>query len=256
MPISKFGIFGVLAVAAIAILAVVQHHSEMELLDKNQLLQKQVAKLNRISTENERLSNLVAQAKAAQAGANEQFQELVKLRAEMAHLSNEKQDSTRSNQEKAIQAATDQARELGALRTDVKGLTDVIGKLRNEIRDLHALASAPAPEGAGAPAASSASDAAPANTGPSVAGENAPVAIRMIDTHADTFPDKLKRSVSAQDGESFQEVFGRFLQVNGVDVTGIVGLVYDERTGRVIIRAPQPTLDAVERVTLALDRTQ
>ena len=78
----------------------------------------------------------------------------------------------------------------------------------------------------------------------------------MIDTQGDAFAEKLKRSVAAQENETFQEVFSRFLQVNGIDVSNVAGFGYNERTGKVIVRAPQATLDQIEKLTVALDRAQ
>ena len=66
----------------------------------------------------------------------------------------------------------------------------------------------------------------------------------------------LVHATAAQDSETFQEVFGRFLRNNGVDLSNVAGLVFDERTGRVIVRRPAPTLDTIEQLTVALDRAQ
>jgi hypothetical protein len=252
---SKLGILIVLALAGVAGLTVFEHRSEAQLQAENEALRSQIERMSKVSAENQRLSNLVAQAKVAQTAANDQFQELLKLRTDFGRLSQEKQDSNRVAQVKLAQNAADQVHELGGLREEVSSLTKEITKLRDEIRQLGSAA----PAAVGTPVEERASDSATAAAGQNNATASAPqqpVSIRMIDTHGESFADKLKRSVGAQDGDTFQEVFAKFLQSNGVDISPIVGLVYDDRTGRVIVRAPQPTLEQVERLTTALDRAQ
>ena len=243
-PMSKLSlvILGAIVIAAIAIPAAIQHQFQARLSRENGLLEQRVAQMNRLSADNQRLSNLVAQAKAALASSDDQFQELLKLRAEVTRLTQANQELNRANQAKVAQSATDQLRELSALRKDVGGLSQVIGNLRDEMREFHAAAAIPPV--AEKPAAQ-----------PATADEQ-PSPIRMIDTHGATFADKLKKSVGAQDGETFQEVFGRYLQINGVDTSSVAGLYFDERTGRVIARGPALTLDQIEKVTVALDRAQ
>ncbi len=240
-----FAVVAVLIIAGIAIAATLQHQSEVELREENGALRKQVVQLPKLTAENQRLSNVVAQARAAVVGADERFQELLKLRAEVTRLTQENQ-SNRLAQAKLAQNSNDQSvHELTSLRTEITGLRQDISRLREDIRAVPATASSASPAPAEQPTATQT---------PPVTTETQPLAIRTIETHGETFAEKLKRSVSAQQEETFAEVFGRFLQVNGVDLSTIAGLGYDERTGRVFVRAPQTTLDQIEKLTLALDR--
>jgi chromosome segregation ATPase len=240
---TKLGIVSVIAIAGIAILAMIQHQFQVRLREENESLRQQLAPLPRLAADNQRLSNLVEQAKVAQASVNEQYQELLRLRREVSRLTQEKEDSNRVNQAKMTQSVTDQLHELSGLRSDVSVLSQGISKLREEIRQLHAVATtSPAPEEE-KPIAQARS------------AEDPSMSIRIIDTHTDTFAEKLKRSVAAQDGETFEEVFGRFLQANGIETRTIVGLAFDQRNGRVIVRAPAAALDQIEKLTLALDRS-
>jgi predicted nucleic acid-binding Zn-ribbon protein len=251
MSTTKLGIFLLIVLAGIAMAVALQHHAQVGLREENESLRQEVSQLPRLTSDNRRLSNLVTQAKGAQTSANEQFQELLKLRAEVIRLDREKQDSNRLDQAKLSQAATDQVRELAELKTDVRSLTDEIGLLRDEIAQLHDLASTVP----GTTTTATTPDERPATQTANNAVEQRNMALRVIDTHPEAFAEKLKRSVGAQDNESFQEVYARFLQSKGVDTSTLVGAVFDERTGRIFVRGPQPTLDLVERVTTALDRS-
>jgi predicted nucleic acid-binding Zn-ribbon protein len=239
----QIGIAGILLVAGIGLTVLVQHYSQAELREENESLRRDAAEMKRLAAENQRLSNVVAQARVALANTDGQLQELLKLRSEVSRLNHERDESNRVNQAKSAQSADDEAREFSALRNEMTGLRQEIGGLRDDIRQFQTAATPPA-----APVERTTPQA---NT-----QEEQPVSIRMIDTHAITFAEKLRRSVAAQEGETFQDVFGRFLQSHGIDVTSVAGAVFDERTGRVIVRAPAATLDQIERVTVALDRAQ
>ena len=73
---------------ALSIPLVVQYQAKSRLEDENQALRAQVEEVAVLAEENERLSNLVAQAKRQSAPStnNEQFRELMKLRGEVAVL--------------------------------------------------------------------------------------------------------------------------------------------------------------------------
>jgi chromosome segregation ATPase len=239
-----------LAVIAVAVLGVVLHQGQNQLREENQALHSELTQMGRLAADNQHLSTLLAQAKTVQSSANEQFQELVKLRSEVVRLTKENNELTSTNESKTTQAVLDQLRELTGIHTDIGHLAEDIESLRDELLQVQAagVTTSPTP---------TATDQSQTTATPNAsASPQAPVAIRMIETHADTFADKLKRSVSAQDSETFPEVFGRFLQVNGVDTSSVVGAYYDERTGRLIVRAPQNTLDAIEKVTLGLDQSR
>jgi RNA polymerase sigma factor (sigma-70 family) len=84
----KFGILGGIAVACLAT-PLVQHRSHVNLLAENQTLQHQVAQLASLATENERLSNLLAQANGSPPFAGNQLGELLRLRGEVGRLRRE-----------------------------------------------------------------------------------------------------------------------------------------------------------------------
>jgi hypothetical protein len=234
----QLGIVTALIGASIAVPAIIHHQSQTRLRQENKTLRQQADQVVLLRAENQSLSNSVTQLRVAQVSANNQFQELIKLRAELNRL---KQENQQSNL--VAQASKDQPSELARLREEVNRLKKEnleIEKLTAEIRQLRSAAASPPTE--------------EKPTSQPAEGEEQALALRVIRTQGNTFAEKLKQSVSAQDEETFQDVFGRFLQVNGVQTNTIAAAVYDERTGRIIVRAPPSTLDQVEKLTSALDQ--
>jgi hypothetical protein len=92
----KLGI-GVLMVAGLAVLWVMQHQARLELRQKNESLQQQLERAARLEDENERLSNLVAQAGSTRLTG--QTAELLKLRREVAVLRQQTNELQRLQQE-------------------------------------------------------------------------------------------------------------------------------------------------------------
>jgi RNA polymerase sigma factor (sigma-70 family) len=82
----KAGIISALVVAGVATPLLMQHQAQVKLRQENQSLRRQVDQLAQLAAENERLSNLVAQANAARALSNDQRSELMKLRSEVGQL--------------------------------------------------------------------------------------------------------------------------------------------------------------------------
>jgi cell division protein FtsB len=82
----KLAVVGTFAVAAIAAPVVVQNQSTSRLRDENRILQEQQSHFAQLASENERLSNLVAQASSAPALEQDQVRELLRLRGEVASL--------------------------------------------------------------------------------------------------------------------------------------------------------------------------
>jgi hypothetical protein len=80
------GMIGAMVVAGGAALFVRQRHMEGELRAQNQALREQLEQSAQLATENGRLSNLVAQAAAAQRLPDSQLSELLKLRGEVGRL--------------------------------------------------------------------------------------------------------------------------------------------------------------------------
>jgi len=77
-------IFGFVVLAGTAVFWVVQHQAQLQLRDENKSLRQQLEQMAQIEADNERLSNLVAQANNQL--PNEQFMELLKLRGEVGLL--------------------------------------------------------------------------------------------------------------------------------------------------------------------------
>jgi ABC-type transporter MlaC component len=77
-------LIGVVVVIGAAILWAVQHRAQVQLREENESLRQQLEQMTQIEADNERLSNLVAQANNQL--PNEQFMELLKLRGEVGLL--------------------------------------------------------------------------------------------------------------------------------------------------------------------------
>jgi RNA polymerase sigma factor (sigma-70 family) len=82
----QLGIISVIAVAVVAIPLAIQPQSRAKLREENQVLRQQVSQLAQAAAENERLSNLLAQAKSPASLSREQASELLKLRGEVGVL--------------------------------------------------------------------------------------------------------------------------------------------------------------------------
>lgn len=79
-----------LIIAALSAALVWQFASAKRSRNENAILRGQVEQTSALAAENERLSNLVAQASASQAISKEQFQELLRLRGEVGLLRKQK----------------------------------------------------------------------------------------------------------------------------------------------------------------------
>lgn len=88
----KLTVIGAVLAATAAAPWMVQHRAQVRLQAENVSLRQSVAKMNQLSDENRRLSNLLAQASASQAGAEEQTSELMRLRGEVGRLRQENQE--------------------------------------------------------------------------------------------------------------------------------------------------------------------
>jgi hypothetical protein len=237
MSRTQFGILSAIGILCIvAVLALIRQSKD------SQILEQQLA-LTQLSAENQRLSNMVVQAKLVQANTRSQLEEVLKLRSDVNRLQQDKDATNRLLQAQFEEHVTNEIRELAALRTEVSGLEDEMGNLRDGL--LEAYTNSPA---------NTADDRS--NQASNNSTEDRTLTIRMIETHGDAFAEKLKSAAHAADTETFPEVFGRYLRANGVDLNNVAALAYDERTGRVIVRAPRGTADVIERVTMALDRGQ
>ena len=92
---AKLAIFGVLLVTAIATPMLVQHQTLGRLRNENASLRQQVEQLSPLRVENQRLSNLVAEAGNDQPGPADQTSELLRLRGEVGRLRQENQEVNR-----------------------------------------------------------------------------------------------------------------------------------------------------------------
>jgi hypothetical protein len=244
MSIAKLSIVGAVALTGILLPATLEHRSQVQLREENKALREQLRRLSRVAADNERLSNVVAQAKIAQDHANRQFEELLRLRKEVGRWGQRDQPDSASMVSLAQHPDQEQATELQRLQEEVRRLqqeNQELEALREEVRQLRAAASsAPAEE---------------ASAAQTEATEDRPLSIRLIRTQGASFAEKLKRSVGAQESETFQEVFARFLQANGIQPGAVAAAAYDERTGRVIVRATPAVLEQIDRLTTALDQS-
>jgi len=82
----KLGLIGVLLIIVVAAALVLQRQAQVQLQSENQSLRQQLEQVAQLAIENERLSNLVAQAKNANTLPTEQMQELLRLRGEVGRL--------------------------------------------------------------------------------------------------------------------------------------------------------------------------
>jgi len=82
----KAGIISAVALAGVATLLVMQHQAQVRLREENQSLRERADRLAQLTIENERLSNLLAQANGAQSLSSDQLSELMRLRSEVGML--------------------------------------------------------------------------------------------------------------------------------------------------------------------------
>ena len=108
----KLGIVCAVVLAGIATPMVIKHNAAVSLRENNAALRQQADRLAQLAGENQRLSNLVAQAKPPL--SDEQFRELLRLRGEMGMLrrqTNAIQKLRAENRRLAARLATAQNRE-------------------------------------------------------------------------------------------------------------------------------------------------
>src|ERR1039458_8956353 len=88
MPKAKIALAAVLVGSGI--LLVFEHQATTKLREKNQAMQQQVEQVGRLGEENQRLSNLVAQASNPASLPQDQLRELLRLRGEVGPLRRQK----------------------------------------------------------------------------------------------------------------------------------------------------------------------
>jgi RNA polymerase sigma factor (sigma-70 family) len=82
----KLGIISAVLVAGAATPLVIQHQAQLKLGEENQSLRQQVEQVSQLRAENERLSNLIDRANNPPSLSNDERNELLKLRGEIAAL--------------------------------------------------------------------------------------------------------------------------------------------------------------------------
>jgi RNA polymerase sigma factor (sigma-70 family) len=92
MAKTKAAVFGAVLFGAVATPWIVQHQTQVRLQAQNGSLQQQLDQLEQVNVENERLSNLVAQASSGQSFTEEQMRELLRLRGEVGRLRQENKE--------------------------------------------------------------------------------------------------------------------------------------------------------------------
>jgi len=97
----KLGIIGAVVAAGVAAPLLIQHQAQLKLREENQSLRRQLDQLAQLNAENQRLSNLVAQAKDSQSSTNGQFAELLRLRGQVGQLRAQLRDQGLPNKSRA-----------------------------------------------------------------------------------------------------------------------------------------------------------
>ena len=133
----KPAILGIVAAVAVATLVIIQHQSVSRLREESRTLQEEQNKVSQLTSENERLSNLLAQANREQSMQPDQAHELLKLRGEVTSLRQKSKELARLQQEnqelRAQQAAVRQQAPASfqvALAADAAARNDCINHLR------------------------------------------------------------------------------------------------------------------------------
>ncbi|HYG35144.1 MAG TPA: sigma-70 family RNA polymerase sigma factor [Clostridia bacterium] len=126
----KLGIVGVLILAGVATPLVVRHQAQGRLREKDTALLVQADRIAQLESENNRLSNLVAQAKDSSALSSTQARELLRLRSEVGML---------RQQTNALERLRRQHQELLAQGAEQTGTNQVSAEDRFILRQTHAV---------------------------------------------------------------------------------------------------------------------
>ena len=123
-------IISALVVAATVTPLLIQHQAQTRLREKNQMLEQQADRLAQLVAENERLSNLVANA--SRPVANDQLNELMRLRGQMGALRRQANELGELQDEESAAKTGGPARSGG--RCGHSGAPRPEGRLRQEFR--------------------------------------------------------------------------------------------------------------------------
>jgi hypothetical protein len=130
----KFSV-SALAVVAAATALIVQHRSQTRLREENRSFQRQVDHDAKLGEENQRLSNLVAQASGRQSLPQEQMRELLRLRGEVGRLRQENKEMKKFREEiRQTQLTPGVGAELRIARQKLSDLRDLYGDQHPDVQ--------------------------------------------------------------------------------------------------------------------------
>ncbi len=120
----KVGVISAIAVAGLATPMVIQHQTQTKLRAENLSLRQQIDGLAQLKAENERLSNLVAQANGSQL-SKDQLSELMRLRGEVGLLRRQTNELEKlRNTNRRLQAALTKAGKDAARQEQAESVSD------------------------------------------------------------------------------------------------------------------------------------
>ena len=141
LRIFKFSVIIAIVAASVATPLVVHHHTQVLLREKNEALTQEAGQLAKLMAENQRLSNLVAEAKLGQRLSSAQLTELLRLRGEMRSLrerTNTARQMREENQRLQAQAATEPNQQTQMSRAELERelSTEMLTAMRIICREL------------------------------------------------------------------------------------------------------------------------
>src|SRR5688500_13550527 len=88
----KAAVVGTAIVVVVVTPLIIQYQTQVRLREDNHLLRQKLDQLSEVALENERLPNLVIQAQSTASVSKDQFNELLRLRAEVGGLRQQLKD--------------------------------------------------------------------------------------------------------------------------------------------------------------------
>ena len=126
----QLSIVGVIVLGSLAVAVVMEHQAQVKLREKDLSLQQQLERVTWLSTENQRLTSSLAQAKTIQDSVNHQLEELLRLRGEVARLRQEHPTSKVADRDRAAPVSP------GNQSPEVLKLQAEVSRLRQENQEL------------------------------------------------------------------------------------------------------------------------
>jgi len=135
LPLNVFKAMSTTKVVAAATALIVQHRSQTRLREENRSFQRQVDHDAKLGEENQRLSNLVAQASGRQSLPQEQMRELLRLRGEVGRLRQENKEMKKFREEiRQTQLTPGVGAELRIARQKLSDLRDLYGDQHPDVQ--------------------------------------------------------------------------------------------------------------------------